>query len=334
VWSQQAYLKPSNTAVYQLFGKSVAVSGDTIAVGASAESSSAKGIGGDETNTSAPNAGAVYVFKRTGTTWAQEAYVKASNTLAEQYFGASVTLDGDTLAVGGPVEASAATGINGDQTDTTSKGTGAVYVFTRTGTTWTQQVYLKPSYNFIQTADTMTFGTSLAVSGDTLAVGAIGDNRLASGINGAVSMQGATLNGAVFVFVRNGSTWTQAAYLKPSTYLPTNRQFGASLALEGNKLVVGATFDHTDAHGVNGAQNEKNGSAGSAFLFVRNGSSWTQHAFVTPSNEGGYFGCAVGLGNGTLVVGSRQETGQGKGIDAAQTPVASGISTGAVYVFE
>src|SRR5678815_4920385 len=90
-------------------------------------------------------AGAVYVFVRTGTTWAQQAYVKASNPHDLSWFGTSVALSGDTLAVGSTGERSAARGINGDQRDTSAVDAGAVYVFTRAGAAWTQQAYIKAS---------------------------------------------------------------------------------------------------------------------------------------------------------------------------------------------
>ena len=115
------------------FGWSVALSGDTLAVGAPFESSATTGVNGDQADNNAPGAGAVYVFVRSGSTWAQQAYLKASNTEARDVFGRSVALSGDTLAVGASWEDSAATGVNGDQADNSFatdaySGSGAVYV--------------------------------------------------------------------------------------------------------------------------------------------------------------------------------------------------------------
>src|SRR6185369_603680 len=89
-----AYLKASNTGASDLFGSSVALSADgsTLAVGAYQEASAATGIGGNQTDNSAGSAGAVYVFTRSGTTWSQQAYLKASNTGAGDFFGSSVAL--------------------------------------------------------------------------------------------------------------------------------------------------------------------------------------------------------------------------------------------------
>src|SRR5262249_5305932 len=122
VWTQQAYLKASNAGANQNFGGSVAVgsvavAGDILAVGARLESSSATGVNANQADTSAPNSGAVYVFTRTSGVWTQQAYVKASNTNGGDQFGFSVPLAGNTLAVGAALEASNATGVNGNQAD-------------------------------------------------------------------------------------------------------------------------------------------------------------------------------------------------------------------------
>src|SRR5262249_26312990 len=157
------------------------------------------GIGGDQADNSALGAGAVYVFTRSGTTWAQQAYIKASNMDAGDQFGASLALsaDGSTLAVGAFEESSAATGIGRDQADNSAEKAVAVYVFTRSGTTWTQQTYIKASNT---DADDF-FGTSLALSADgsTLAVGAFGESSAATGIGGNQTDNSADSAGAVYV---------------------------------------------------------------------------------------------------------------------------------------
>ncbi len=127
--AQEAYVKASNTGTSDSFGISVALSGDTLAVGAQSEDSAATGIGGDQTNNSVSASRAVYLFTRSGQTWSQQAYVKASNPRLGDLFGISVALSGDTLAVGGQNEDGAATGIGGDHTDNSASNSGAVYVF-------------------------------------------------------------------------------------------------------------------------------------------------------------------------------------------------------------
>ena len=112
------------------------------------------------------------MFVRSGTTWSQQAYLKASNTRASAYFGYSVAVSGDTVVVGAVLEASSATGVNGNQADNSADQAGAAYVFVRSGTSgtsWTQQAYLKAS-----NTGGDYFGTSVAVSGDTVVVGTQG----------------------------------------------------------------------------------------------------------------------------------------------------------------
>src|SRR5688572_21419857 len=139
--AQQAYLKASNTGAIDVFGWAAAVEGDTVVVSAYAEDSNATGVNGNENNNSADFAGAVYVFVRNGTNWTQQAYLKASNTGANDHFGWSLAISGDTVVVGAGGEASNATGVNGDQSNNSAPGSGAVYVFVRNGTNWMQQAY-------------------------------------------------------------------------------------------------------------------------------------------------------------------------------------------------
>src|SRR5262249_21137182 len=137
--AQQAYLKASNTNAGDLFGGTVAISGDTVVVGAPSEASVATGVNGNQGDNSAPTAGAAYGFARSGGVWTQQAYLKASNTNAGDLFGGSVAISGDTVVVGAPFEASVATGVNGNQGDNTAPLAGAVYVFVRSNGVWSQQ---------------------------------------------------------------------------------------------------------------------------------------------------------------------------------------------------
>src|SRR5205085_569576 len=211
-WTQQAYLKASNTGVNDLFGASVAISGNTIIVGAYAEDSAASGVNGNQADNGAIDSGAAYVFVRSGSTWTQQAYLKASNTGANDFFGVSVAISGNTIVAGAYGEDSAATGVNGNQADNGAIDSGAAYVFVRSGSTWTQQAYLKAS----NTGVSDFFVGSVAISGNTVVVGAFDEDSAATGVNGNQSDNGAIDSGAAYVFARSGSTWTQQAYLKAS----------------------------------------------------------------------------------------------------------------------
>jgi hypothetical protein len=195
-WISEARVTASNPGTRDYFGYSVAVSGDTAVVGAYGEDSAATGINGAQDDDSAVDSGAVYVFRRSGTSWQQEAYLKASNTDAGDRFGQAVAIAGDVIAVGAPGESSAATGINGDQEDDSATQSGAMYVFRRSGTAWRQDAYVKASNAGVRDE----FGVSVALTGDTLAVGAYLEDSGARGINGEQADEGRQQSGAVYVF--------------------------------------------------------------------------------------------------------------------------------------
>jgi len=192
VWQQEVYLKASSTGPSSFFGRSVALSGDTLAIGSHGESDAIGEPSGDPARAT----GAVYVFRRAGTAWQQEAYLEASNADIADLFGWSVALSGDTLAVTAPGEDSAATGLDGEQSDSAAEDSGAVYIFHRTGTTWQQRAYVKPSI----TSAGDSFGWSVALSDDTLAVGARFEDSAGTGV-GAQHVGGtAPDSGAVYLF--------------------------------------------------------------------------------------------------------------------------------------
>jgi hypothetical protein len=347
-WSQQAYLKASNTDAGDYFGNDVALShdGDTLAVGAFGERSNATGIDGDQFDDAADEpgaaAGAVYVFVRdTMEQWSQQAYLKASNTGEEDLFGSSVALSasGDTLAVGAYWESSSATGPNGDETDDSLPGSGATYVFVRSTTDqWSQQAYLKAS----NTGAGDMFGSSVALSddGDTLAVGAYGEESNATGPNGDQDDDSAPEAGAVYVFVRSTTNqWSQQAYLKASN-TDEYDYFGYSVALsdDGNILAVGAFLEDGSATGIGGAQASNAApESGAAYVFARSGASpWSQRAYLKASNTGAgdMFGASVALsGDGsTLAVGASAEASSATGIGGDRANESASYA-GAVYLF-
>jgi len=328
--AQQAYLKASNTGLGDELGYSVAISGDALVVGAYREDSSATGINGDQADNSAADSGAVYVFTRSGDTWSQQAYLKASNTEADDWFGWSVAISGDTLVVGAPREGSNATGINGDQADNSADGSGAAYVFTRSGGTWSQQAYLKAS----NTGAGDEFGHSVAISGDTLVVGARGEDSIATGVNGDQADTSAGNFGAAYVFTRSGSTWSQQAYLKASN-TGASDDFGWSVAISGDTLVVGAHREDSSATGVDGNQADNNAlNSGAAYVFTRSGSTWSQQAYLKASNTGEFdgFASSVAISGDTLVVGAFGEGSGATGVNGDQAD-DSAESSGAAYVF-
>lgn len=339
-WGQQAYLKASNTDVQDLFGLAVALSddGDTLAVGALGESSSATGVDGNQADNSAFNSGAVYVIARNGTTWSQQAYVKASNTGRADHFGEAVALsgDGNTLAVGAWRERSNATGVNGNQADNSAQDSGAVYVFTRSGPSWSQHAYLKAS----NTGVGDHFGAEVALSGDgnTLAVGALGERSNTTGVNGDQANDAAGSSGAVYMFARGGTGWSQEAYLK-ATNTGAGDRFGTSVALseDGNTLAVGAPQEASSATGINGNQADNSAvGSGAVYVFTRSSTTWSPEAYLKATNTGAgdRFGYSVALSSDghSLVVGAYLEESAATGLGGNQAD-NSAQDSGAAYVF-
>jgi len=335
VWSQQALLKASNTGAGDNFGWDVAISGETIIVGANKEDSNATGVNGDQTNESAVDAGSAYIFTRNAGVWSQQAYLKASNTSPDgtqgdvkESFGYSVSIDDDTAIVSAIDENGGSVGVNGDE----SSGryhSGAVYVFSRTAGQWSQQAYLKASN--ADSAD--RFGFTNAISGDTIAVGTYYESSNATGIDGDQADNSAVQSGAVYIFVRQGGSWSQQAYIKASN-TDAGDLFGISVDLDGDDLIVGAQREQSVSTVIDGDQSDNsNGFAGAAYLFKRINGMWTQTYYLKASNAAGgdNFG-RVSIDAGLIAVGAYQEDGSVAGINPDQNDNAS-RAAGALFVF-
>jgi hypothetical protein len=328
--AQQAKLLGSDSIDFDTFGFSVALSGDTAVVGANRN---------DERGT---DAGAAYVFVRSGASWTQQAKLTAADGATNEDFGVSVAVSGDTALVGAIFDS-----------DPGRSDLGAAYVFVRSGATWTQQAKLEPPDGISDDQ----FGTWLALSGDTAVIGAVhhfvagvrtgaayvfvrsgatwslqaeltvaaaaADDQLGTSVAlagdtavvGAVNA-GPTHTGAAYVFVRSGTTWTEQAQLTAADGAALDH-FGASIALAGDTAVVGASGN--DAVGQD---------AGAAYVFVRSGTTWTQQARLTAADAAGSdaFGASVALGGDTALVGSRFNSGRGASAGAAYVFARSGAS--------
>ena len=319
--TQQAKIQASDKEGNDYFGYSVSIDGDTVAVGAYQE---------DSTGT---NAGAVYVFTRSGTTWTQQAKLAATDIggIQNVWVGFSVAISGDTLVAGGY----------------RANDRGAAYVFTRSGTTWTQQAKLISTD--IQQDD--WFGYSVAIDGDTIVASAMGEDT------------GATNTGAAYIFTRSGTTWTQQAKIQASDR-STSAYFGSSAAIDGDTVIVGAfgknaetgaayifarsgttwtqqakilssdiqaedKFGHSVAIDgdtvIVGAWGEDTGAnaAGSAYVFTRSGTTWTQQAKIQASDPEAVdlFGYSVAIEADTVIVSAPVEDPAGL------------TSAGSAYIF-
>jgi hypothetical protein len=329
-WSKEAYIKASNTEAGDNFGFSVSLSanGNLLAVGAPREDGASKGLDGDQDDNTARNSGAVYVFGFDDFSWAQQTYIKASNTGGEwslpgagnepiyfpgDFFGGSVQLcaDGHTLVVAAPWEGSLADGINGAQDNNDGEYVGAVYVFRRDKLGWYQQAYIKASNS--DSYD--VFGASLAISdnGNTLVVGAEGEESSATGIDGDQSDNTAYASGAAYVFRFDGTGWFQQVFLKASNSEEYDN-FGNSMALssDGNVLAVGSWHEDSAATGINGDQDDNSSEhTGAAYVFKFEDNIWYQQAYVKAATEASLFARSMSLNSAgdLLVVWHRRMAG-------------------------
>ncbi len=345
VWSQTAYIKASNAEANDYFGAKLALShdGNTLAVGAHGESSSTIPVNGNQTDNSASGSGAAYVFINGESGWEQQAYIKASNVESGDSFGFRVALsaDGSLLAVGAYLEDSGATGINGNGLETCSgtivncqSNSGAVYTYTRNGSSWNYQAYIKAS-NSGQN-DYFGYGISLAADGRTLAVGAYGEGSSAIGIDGDQADNTMSFSGAVYVYRFDGA-WQQQAYIKAQN-TAAGDYFGGSVALAGDgmTLAVGAYGQDGNSAGIDGVDTETLSNSGAVFIYRFVNGQWQTTSYVKASNPDGNdnFGVDVSLsedGN-ILCVGAYGESSNSFGINGVQGYNNLG-SSGAVYIY-
>ncbi|PKA15712.1 putative Ig domain-containing protein [Leptospira haakeii] len=321
-WSQEAYLKAPNAEANDNFGASVAISGNTIVVGAYGEDSSDKTITNGPTassNNDKTSAGAAYVFVKSGNTWSQQAYLKAPDATANDNFGYSVSISGDTIVVGA--------------------NPGPAYVYVRSGNTWSHQATLTSS-----NLDSFDFyATSVSISGDTIVVGAYGEDSNQKTItNGSTASSNNSLtdSGAAYVYVRSGNTWSQQAYLKAPNAKSTDH-FGHAVAISGDTIAVGAPTEfNAISQIVNGGTIPSvlgSDPYGAVYVFTRSGSNWSFQSYIKPSNmdPGDFFGDTVSISGDTIVVGSPAEDSNQASITNGTTASSNNSysDSGAAYVF-
>lgn len=269
-WYEDAKIHAGDPAEWDHFGSAIAVSGDTALVGA------------PDDDDAGFSSGAAYVFVRHGTGWVQQAKLTANDAAQYAAFGTSVALDGDTAVVGAP------------SADTTAPNTGAVYTFERIGTTWHPSAKLT---GYGGTGD--GFGEAVCFRGDTVVVGAPGDDGLVLNSGGA------------YVFTRSGSTWPQTAKLKVNG-VGQGYGIGRYLAYDDDMVLIGSPRnDHAGAF------------SGLVYVFGKTGGVWDSHSAITASNPLPMqrFGRAVALSGDTAMIG------------AAYGPTGPG-PRGVTFVFE
>jgi hypothetical protein len=328
-----AKLYAPDGAPANFFGYSVALSGETAIVGEPLDSH-------ESINPASVSEGSAYIFTRSGATWTLQQKLTASDAANRDYFGANVSIDGDTVVVGAlfddvganvnqgsayvfnrsgttwtqQAKLTAAQGAAGDRFgisveisgETVVVGTkrdqGAAYVFTRTGAAWTQQQQLTPANG----AAGDEFGSVVTISGETIFVSATGR-----------PVAGADNQGAVYVFTRAGGVWSEQQILTAVDGAAGDR-FGSDLAISGNAAIVGAYLDDIDAKI----------DQGSAYIFTSSGGVWTEQAKLLASDgaAGDHFGSSVAIGGNTVVVGATDNDFPGSLDDIY-------VNAGSAYVF-
>ena len=334
-WSQQAKLTADDGNARDWFGVRVAISGDTVVVTADA----------DDDDVNGADSGSAYVFIRSGTTWSLQAKLTAADGAPVDLFGYSVALSDDTAVFGAKF----------DDDDVNGDNSGSAYVFVRSGKTWSQQSKLTAADG--EPGD--EFGYSVAIAGDTVVVTAYSDDDEVRGIDsgsayvftrseaawsqqakltatdgaagdsfgvrvaifGDTALVGARStddsgenSGSAYVFTRAGANWSQQVKLMAEDGAAGD-DFGYSVSISGNSALVGAQSDDNIVNGVD---------SGSAYLFSRSGTTWSQYAKLTASDgsAGDQFGGRVTMSGNTVIIGARLVDDD-----------VNGEHSGAAYVF-
>jgi len=230
-------------------------------------------IGAWKDDDNAYNSGSAYVFLRSGTTWEEQAKLTPSGAAIEDHIGCSVAIDGDYIVIGA----------FGD--DDNGESSGSAYIFVRSGITWTQQTKITASdgaaFDF--------FGMSVSISGDYVVIGAQDDDD-----NGPES-------GSVYVFHRSGTNWAQQVKITAPDGEAEDR-FGYSVSIDGDYAVIGACYDDDNGY-----------DSGSAYIFHRSETSWTEQEKITASDgaDNDYFGWPVSISGDHVLIGASYDDDNG-----------------------
>jgi hypothetical protein len=355
-WVQEGYLKTDAPAAGEYLGTVVAVSGDTVVVGAPHHNPLRYNL------IPVMTAGAAYVFKRQAGVWKQEAKLVPATSAVGDLFGMRVALDGDTAFVGAPFDSSG------------GNHSGAVYVFQRSAGIWTLKQTLKPAAPIASSL----FGFSLTIAGDTAIIGATEDPSSADKagsayfferragmwqeqqrVQAAKPMAGATFGwanaltgdtavitaghvdlisdttpGEAYVFERTAGRWEQSAVLMAAAPR-MNDLYGSGLAFDGTTLVIGGNGDSSGARGAGGDPTRSDAyQSGAVHVYSRQGKAWELSAYLKAANtdKGDGFGQVVALAKDTIWVGAPFEAGEANGVNGDASTNGAPAS-GAIYTF-
>jgi hypothetical protein len=233
-------------------------------------------VGAPDESVIAFDDGAAYVYRRTGSSWSAPTQLLASDAGATDEFGEAVAIDGNLAVIGAP-----------SWENPSGFSVGAAYVFLRAGATWAEEAQLR----LPDASDSSFFGDAVAVQGGRVVVGAPSDSTSPEG-------------GAAFLYERIGGVWTEVAELRASDF-ELGDAFGISVALDGDRVLVGARGTDVEGHP----------SAGAAYVFEQQAGRWVLTAkLVSPAPEtAARLGQSVAIHGDTAVVGAPSQVGAGAG---------------------
>jgi hypothetical protein len=287
---QQAYLKADAPDANDHFGSSVAISGDTIVVGAPRSNPANWGI------VAPTKPGIAYVFVRRGDTWSPEGTLVPSTTNRPDLFGVQVAVDKDSALVGAPDESN------------TGTGAGAVYAFARSGGSWSLAQRVQPNMPIAPSA----FGFSVAMQGDTFLAGAPQDATVE------------TAGGSAYVFTRTSGMWQETQHLQ-ATEIKEQATFGHAVAISGNRaLVSAAALDLLQRPTPNGE----------VYLYERVGANWERRDIYTSADPFSVdlFGGSIALTDNALVIGCNGDSSASRGLNGDPRN-RDAFRSGAAYMF-
>lgn len=280
-WNQVQKIVAPDRNVGDLFGASVAISGNYIVVGAYQEDENASGSG------TVSNSGSAYVFKNNSGTWAFQQKIVASDRFTDDFFGQSVAIDGQYIIVGAWSEDENAAG------GATLAQAGSAYVYKNTADVWTQTQKIVAS----DRAAADYFGWSVALSGNYAVIGAYTEDENSGG-SGTMSEAG-----SVYIFLNTAGTFSQVQKIVPLDRAASD-YFGYSVDIDNNYLIVGAYNEDEDAAGA-----DTKLSAGSAYIFKNNAGTWSQLQKIVTSDRTAYdqFGLNVSISGSYAAIGANLE---------------------------
>jgi len=300
-WVQQQKLVASDRDAEAEFGFSVAISGNFATVGSVLEDKNATG------SDTLINAGAAYVFEQVAGTWIEKQKLVASDRAENDRFGFSVAIDGDYIIIGARLEDEDASG------NATLNNAGSAYIFKQTNGLWLQQQKIVSS----DRANLDFFGSCVAINANFAIVGAPIEDEDSIGAN--------TLNasGSVYIFKQSNGVWSQTQKIVANDR-EAAANFGSSIAVANNYLVVGAVSEDKNVNGSTLISN-----AGAAYIFQEIGGSWVQQQKIIASDREAedFFGNSVAINGSYIIVGSRFEDDNVSGADSIS-------NAGAAYIYK